>query len=315
MSELPATIEIEAFRADLPASKGITAATLDEVIASYNAEANPAPLVVGHPESDKPAKGVISGLRRDGEKLFVKISNVAKDAAEGVRKGEFINRSAAFWHPDHTSNPTPGKWNFRHLGLLGAASPGIPGMSKLQFSADESSIEGDAPAPAVVFTAPTPIITIQGDAPVTDTVTKAEFDAAQARADKAEADLKATKDVQEAAVKTAFEADNAAFVTGLAKAGKVLPAHAPVFTALLNALPTTDFEFAADDKAPIGTKVRAILDAAKPQIIFEALTPKGKAVEFDANDKDQLTAAAKAMVKDGKAPTFAAAVIKLSEGA
>lgn len=144
--------EIEAFRIG-PASRGIGEAQLDEAIASYNPDDDPAPLVIGHPTNDQPAHGLIAKVRREGVKLLATLKDLSDDVIQGVRSSRFINRSIAFWHPDHPSNPTPGKWNIRHLGLLGAASPGIPGMPRLAFE-DGELLAFSAPADPVVFEAP-----------------------------------------------------------------------------------------------------------------------------------------------------------------
>lgn len=147
---MPSEIEIEVFRVG-PASRGITECDLDQVVSTYDADAAPAPLVIGHPQHDKPAHGVITKVRRAGAKLYATLRDISQDAVNGVAEGRYLNRSIAFWHPTHEANPTPGRWNVRHLGLLGAASPGIPNMSRLAFTADGAAIVGSSPADPAIY--------------------------------------------------------------------------------------------------------------------------------------------------------------------
>lgn len=72
-------IEIEAFRADTKASKGLTADHIADAAKLYDADKNPAPLVFGHPTNDSPALGEIAGARTDGNRLFVRLKNIAAD--------------------------------------------------------------------------------------------------------------------------------------------------------------------------------------------------------------------------------------------
>lgn len=304
-------VEIEAFRAGSKAARGITSAQLDEAIASYNSETDPAPLVFGHPKSDAPAHGVIAALRREGNKLITGLKNISEDAIKGVKEGRFLNRSIAFWHPDHSANPTPGKWNIRHLGLLGAASPGIPGMSKLTFSADESSIESDdAPDTAVIFAEdPTATITItEGGSkvpdPKPDTVDKAEFDAVAAERDR----LQKLVDDSAAAAEKARKDANAQFVAGLIEQGRVTPADKVLFTEILNRLPVDEVSFDADRNGDLVSELKKVLSAAEPRIVFEAISPRGEGEGGAKLTTDQITAKARKLVEDGKATSFEAAV-------
>lgn len=310
MADEAGIVEIEAFRAGSKAARGITANQIDEAIAAYNGETDPAPLVFGHPKSDAPAHGVIASLRREGNKLITGLKNISEDAIKGVKEGRFLNRSIAFWHPDHSANPTPGKWGIRHLGLLGAASPGIPGMSKLTFSADETAIESEeAPDTAVIFADnPTSTITItEGGTKVADTkdtVDKAEFDAAVAERDRLQ---KLVDDSNEAAEK-ARKDGNAQFVATMIEQGRVLPADKVLFTEILNRLPVEQVSFDADRSGDLGSEFKKALTAAEPRIIFEAVSPRGTSEGGSNLSTDQITAKARKLVEDGKATSFEAAV-------
>jgi hypothetical protein len=273
MADEARTYEIEVFRVG-PSSRGITAREVDEAVSTYDAEKSPAPLVFGHPTSDKPAHGWIAGLRREGDKLLATLKDVSAEAIEKVKAKAFRNRSIAFWHPEHSSNPAAGKWGIRHLGLLGAAQPGIPGMKPLTFSADDTAIESEeAPDPAVIFTDKVTDTVIIEEPKVSDpaTVDKAEFDAAVAERDrlKAEADARAKKDEQ------ARKDGNAAFVSDMVKEGRVTPGDRDFFTELLNRLPVEEIEFSADDKDTLGNRMRKLLSGAGPTILFSTISPHG----------------------------------------
>lgn len=149
---------IEAFRGGTKASRGITAAQLAEV-AEDDFDANPRGLCFGHPKNDDPAAGRITGAKVEGNSLMVKVTDLADKAIDGIKSGAWLNRSAAFFDPHHEANPRPGKWTLRHVGLLGAAAPGIPGMQPLKqafsFDADGGLLADGDPADAVIY-APAP---------------------------------------------------------------------------------------------------------------------------------------------------------------
>lgn len=310
-------VEIEAFRAGGKSARGISAAQLDEAIAAYNPESDPAPLVFGHPASDAPAHGVIASLRREGNKLITGLRGISRDAIEGVREGRFLNRSVAFWHPDHSANPTPGKWNIRHIGLLGAASPGIPGMAKLTFNADETAIESEAaPDTAVIFAEePTPAAIIhEGAKPVPEAsepaISREEYAAVVAERDH----LKSAAAETARKAEEQRKADNAAFVAGLIETGKVLPADRVLFTEILNRLPVDEVSFDADRTGGLADELRRALSGAEPRIVFSAVSPKGES-SAKPMGVDEITAAAKKMIAEGKALSFEAAVEKIERGA
>jgi hypothetical protein len=238
-------VELEVFRADDKASRGITSQDIAETAAVYDPDKNPAAICIGHPKSDTPAYGVIAGLRAEGNRLFATIKNVGDKVVEGIKTGKLLNRSMAFFGKDHEANPFPGKLYPRHLGFLGASAPGIPNLSNIKkalaFSAeDELEVDGD-PAPAVVFDAarePTPTLTIQEESKVAEEKT----------AEQLAADRKALDDER-----AAFEAErenvrkgaNKSLVDSLVTAGKVLPADADKLATIFNALDAEPLEFEA----------------------------------------------------------------------
>jgi hypothetical protein len=295
--------EIEVFRVG-PSSRGITTAEVDQAISNY--ADGQAPLVFGHPKNDDPAHGWVESIRREGAKVFATLRDVSQEAIDKVKAKAFANRSIAFWHPDHSSNPKAGEWGFRHLGLLGAASPGIPGMPALSFSADDTAIEGnEAPEPAVIFaeeTTPTVTVTEPKGAPKVE-LTQEQFDAL-------EAENKRLKDAADARTKAddeARKAANTAFVDKMVTEGRLLPGHKAVFAELFNRLPVDEVQFDADTKGTLGDELKKILAAASPQIVFEALSPTGEKGGGKL-DAAQVKARADQLVKDGKAVSFEAAV-------
>lgn len=318
--------EIEVFRVGGAASRGITADHIAQV-ATFDCEANPLPICFGHPKSDTPAAGVISKLRAAGNSLFATILPTDK-AVEGIKAGEWINRSFAFFDPTHEANPRPGQWSPRHLGLLGGAAPGIPGMGSLQkalaFDAAEDIllIDGD-PADAVVFAgAATNVVfvsTVENEPMPLTAEEQARIDAA----DKALADLKAREDAfaareqaAAAAARTAFEAGNSTSVDALVAAGKVLPAEAADLKAVFNALDADVFEFSATDKQTPGAKLAAFLSNAigKRVPIDERRSPTD---EFDAGERDDaatIDAKARKLMAERPGLTFGAAVEEVSNG-
>lgn len=315
-------VELEVFRVGGAASRGITPEHIAQV-ATFDCEASPIPVCFGHPKSDTPAAGVISGLRADGNSLFAKVKDWTGEAIEGIKSGKWLNRSFAFFDPTHEANPRPGQWSPRHLGLLGGAAPGIPGMGSLQkalafdAAADIVTVEGD-PADAIVFAgAPTPVH-FQFSTPEPIIMEKTPEQIAE---DKRIADAAAALDKREqefaARVKTQFEAGNASIVDGLVTAGKVLPAEADKLKTVFNALTSDVLEFSADDKGTAAAALGTFLATALP-----ARTPLGKAPlaptgEFAADQNDDprsLTVKARELMEKDKSLTFEAAVEKVSGG-
>lgn len=90
---------------------------LDEVIANHE----PAPHVIGHPDTTAPAYGWTSALKRDGLRLFARSTNINPDFSDAVGNRSFPNRSASF-------RKTPKGWQLQHVGWLGGKAPAIKGL-------------------------------------------------------------------------------------------------------------------------------------------------------------------------------------------
>lgn len=109
-------------------------------IVEQDLAAAPVPLVAGHPKTDDPALGWVESLKLNAGKLIASYDD--QKLAPGIR--EFLSApfrpfrkiSVKLWHPEHPSNPRPGKWGLAHVGLLGAVPPAIPGMQNAYASGD-----------------------------------------------------------------------------------------------------------------------------------------------------------------------------------
>ncbi len=322
-------IELEIFRVGGSASRHVKAEHIAEV-AAQDFSNDPAPICFGHPKSDTPAAGQIVGLRADGNSLFAKVKSFSDSAIEGIKKGQWINRSAAFFDPTHEANPRPGKWSFRHLGLLGGAAPGIPGMGTLQkalaFDAAEDAVTVDGdPADALIYVGkPTPVHFVSSEEVPTVTEFTAEQKAENERLAAADAAMKKREDEFEARVKSQFEAANGGMVDSLVASTKVLPAEVPALKAVFNALDRDEIEFGAADKSDKSTasaKLFAFLASALPKRVpvDDRLSP---ATAFDAatdgetyQDKSAgLTGKAKALMEKNPGLSFEAAIERASSG-
>ena len=142
--------EIEIFRAGQHTDANgcdilIDNPTLDKIAACYDATLHEAPLVLGHPQHDKPAWGWVHSLRRRGKSLLATLNHIAPELTEAVRKGQYKKVSASFYRPEAPHNPAPQNWYLRHIGLLGAQTPAIKGLAPLKFAeTDNACVEDTA---------------------------------------------------------------------------------------------------------------------------------------------------------------------------
>ncbi len=117
---------------------------LEATVKAYNEGDWRAPMVVGHPKGHAPAYGWVGKLSID-EAGEIKVDDVEKlnpDFAELMKAGAYRNRSASWYAPDHPNNPTPGVWQLRHLGMLGAQPPALKGLGDVEFNdADGVTVE------------------------------------------------------------------------------------------------------------------------------------------------------------------------------
>ena len=113
---------------------------LDRIVAAH-AAADPAPVVIGHPETDAPAFAWIDGLRRAGDRLQATFRDIAPAFREAVEAGRYSGRSIALQGD-----------MLRHVGFLGGRAPAVPGLAPTRFAAAPETVvafadDGDAESP------------------------------------------------------------------------------------------------------------------------------------------------------------------------
>ena len=101
----------------------LASADLDRIAAAYGS-ADPAPVVVGHPETDSPAWAWVDGLRRVGDRLQARLRDIAPAFRTAVEAGRYAGRSVALAGD-----------RLVHLGFLGGAPPAVDGLSPTRFAA------------------------------------------------------------------------------------------------------------------------------------------------------------------------------------
>ena len=118
----------------------VTPALLDAVVADY-ATADPAPVVVGHPETDAPAYGWVERLRVSGDRLQAKLSDLAPEFRAAVEAGRYGPRSIALQGD-----------RLRHVGFLGGRAPAVPGLTPTRFASPADRVivlaEADLASPS-----------------------------------------------------------------------------------------------------------------------------------------------------------------------
>ena len=227
---------------------------LREMVETYNPAAQPAPVKLTHADKEGPAAGWVKSLRlgeftppgqtKPRKALFATLSLTEHGRAK-VKSGEFLMRSIEAWPRNHPSNPTPGKWNYKGLALLGNDSPGCPNLGPLHLAEDASDLEvpvllavqeGDSSHPG----GKQPPATDEGAAmPLTPEQQAALDKAAENEKALAEATQK-NAELEARLAAQALEADKAtvtASLDGLVKDSKLTPAQAASLAPVLLALP------------------------------------------------------------------------------
>lgn len=110
---------------------------LQAMARAYDPRISKAPLVVGHPKTDDPAKGWAVSLTATERGLYAAADKVDPEFAEAVRRGAYGTVSAKFYRPTDPNNPTPGVWYLRHIGFLGAQAPAVKGLDTPEFAATD----------------------------------------------------------------------------------------------------------------------------------------------------------------------------------
>lgn len=141
MTEQPLKARIEVFRPGTFKPMGgepisYSAADLRAIADAYDADGAPAPVVIGHPETDAPAFGWVRRFDYDAGagRLFAELDEIEPQFADMVKAGRFRKVSMAFFSPGTPHNPVPGTWYPKHVGFLGAAAPAVSGLKPAHFA-------------------------------------------------------------------------------------------------------------------------------------------------------------------------------------
>ncbi|WP_180125666.1 peptidase [Rhodoferax sp. BLA1] len=117
-----------------------SAADLEATAKAYDPKIAKAPIVIGHPKTDDPAQGWVASLVKTARGLFSVPEKVDPAFAEDARAGKWGTISAKFYRPTDINNPVPGVWYLRHVGVLGAAAPGVKGLDPPEFNEAEDGV-------------------------------------------------------------------------------------------------------------------------------------------------------------------------------
>lgn len=247
----------------------LTPELLAQLAASYDPALYQAPLVIGHPKTNSPAFGWLDKIEATPEGLFGSPINVDPAFAEAVNSGRYPQRSLSFWPADHPGSPTPGQPYIRHLGVLGATPPAIPGLRGADLATPDAGITtidfSAAPLPPLEdpsMSVPDPIALA---AQVADLAAQAEALSAReaALAEREALAAKQAEGLRRAAV--------VAFCDGLATEARLRPADVPALAEIVLRLeqsePAVCFATPGDDTPAAGaTWLRGFLASLPPLV-------------------------------------------------
>jgi hypothetical protein len=108
-----------------------TETDLDEIAKSNPANDRDTPLVFGHPKDNGPAFGWLDGMKRQGNRLLAKFKDVPEKVKELTKAGHYKKVSVSLMQDKKT---------LRHVGLLGAVQPAVPGLADVDFTGKDDSI-------------------------------------------------------------------------------------------------------------------------------------------------------------------------------
>lgn len=230
----------------------LTPELLAQLADSYDPALYAAPLVIGHPQLNAPAFGHLARISLDDAGLWGEPINVDPAFAAAVRDARYPNRSLSFWPADHPGSPTPGRPYIRHLGVLGAVPPAIPGLrgadllasdcgiAVLEFAADAAAAPSPQPSPTGEGDAVPPLLTTPAEDssmsapdPVALAAQVADL-AAQAQALTARETALAEREAAAAQQAEGIRRAQAiAFCDELASAARIRPADVPALAELV----------------------------------------------------------------------------------
>lgn len=133
---------IEGFRAGRHAQqRGVSNDAVKQFVNNYDPSLSAAPFTIGHPSDDsEPGYGYATGLtlKENGIVTVDDGAKIPKSFSDLIDKGHYNGISFSLFPPDHESNPKPGEWYLRHIAVLGAVPPYIPGLKGLQDFSEDS---------------------------------------------------------------------------------------------------------------------------------------------------------------------------------
>lgn len=239
-------------------------ADLDQMIASYDAASDPAPIVVGHPTTDAPAYGWIGRLAMENGHLVAHPSEIAPAFAEVVAGGHYRKVSPQIYPPASPANPKPGQWYLQHVGFLGASPPAIKGMGTVAFAEDAgTTITLELKESEMIDQAP-------------DAIAFAEKKAAL---DQRETELKEREDALAQRDRDDRHAANVAFAEGLIADAKLAPAGKDRVVGLMDLLDAVQpVAFGEGDGATMTPQgaFRSLLEGGAPVIALGEHAPADK---------------------------------------
>lgn len=275
---------------------------LADIVASYNAAKDPAPLVVGHPKLDHPAYGWVDRMDVQGDEIFAYPDPELTDAsfAELVNAGRYRKISAQLYPPDSPNNPAPGRYYLKHIGFLGAHPPSVKGLGTVSLA------DGDAG----------PLVTIEQENMMSDIDDK-DRAASFAEREKTLGDREAAVATREKALADKAAADrhtaNVSFAEGIFAEAKIKPEGKDLLVGVLDALGSEDtVSFGEGVELTPRAALIKIFDKAQPLVsLGEVAADDGKPIgeEKPADIAREAQSFAEAETKAGR-PTSAAAAVR-----
>lgn len=111
---------------------------LNAIVEKYNNqlpdERHDAPVVIGHPVNNSPAYAWVEQLKKNGDTIEAKFSQIDPQFEELIKEGRYKKVSIALY-PDMM---------LRHVGFLGAVPPAVKGLKDSEFSGDKQFISFDS---------------------------------------------------------------------------------------------------------------------------------------------------------------------------
>ncbi len=216
-----------------------SAAMLEGIAREYDPALHQSPLVIGHPKVEDPAYGWVRALNYAGEKLVADPESVVEEFAGVVSAGLYKKVSASFFTPDHPANPKPGKYYLKHVGFLGAVPPAVSGLKAVSFAGDDEN--------ELCFE-----FAVEAKKPESKSEPEKENNLKEkelADKEKGLAERENRLEAREAGLK---KAEFAAFVDGLKKEGKIVPAHEASLVEFMMGLDSDNVvEFAGEKKTQV----------------------------------------------------------------